>query len=247
MNGAALVFEGVRVRYAGSDREALRGIDFDVGAGEFVALGGASGGGKSTLRRTGNRMVAPSAGRGGLDGTDVATQDPVALRRGIGYAIQAVGLFTHMTVAQNVAVVPQLLGWDERRIAARVDELLDLVQLEPQRYRARRPRDLSGGEAQRVGVARALAGEPRALLMDEPFGAVDAIVRADLQRALAQIVRRLGVTTLFVTHDVNEARRLADRICVMNEGAVEQIASPGTIEEAPATPYVRRLVESALA
>jgi osmoprotectant transport system ATP-binding protein len=170
--------------------------------------------------------------------------EPVELRRSIGYAIQAVGLFAHMTVAQNVAVVPSLLGWTRADIAARVDELLELVGLEPARYRDRRPRELSGGEAQRVGVARAIAARPRALLMDEPFGAVDALVRTSLQRELARIVRELGTTTLFVTHDFDEALKLADRIVVMRGGRLEQAATPGELLAEPATPYVRELVHA---
>ncbi len=161
--------------------------------------------------------------------------DAVELRRTIGYAIQAVGLFAHMTVAQNVAVVPSLLGWPASDIAARVDELLALVGLEPSRYRSRHPRELSGGEAQRVGVARAIAARPRVLLMDEPFGAVDALVRASLQRELARIVRDLGTTTLFVTHDFDEALKLADRIVVMHGGRIEQVAAPGELLDRPAT------------
>ncbi|MEO6836039.1 MAG: ATP-binding cassette domain-containing protein, partial [Candidatus Tumulicola sp.] len=170
--------------------------------------------------------------------------DAAELRRGIGYAIQAVGLFAHMTVAQNIAVVPSLLGWPQKDIAARIDELLALVRLDPAQYRNRRPRALSGGEAQRVGVARAIAARPRALLMDEPFGAVDALVRGELQRELARIVRELKTTTLFVTHDFDEALRLADRIVVMRAGRVEQVATPLELLEQPATPYVRELVHA---
>ncbi|MGB8519330.1 MAG: ATP-binding cassette domain-containing protein, partial [Candidatus Tumulicola sp.] len=158
--------------------------------------------------------------------------------------IQAVGLFAHMTVGQNVAVVPSLLGWPALDIAARDDELLALVGLEPSRYRNRHPRELSGGEAQRVGVARAIAARPRVLLMDEPFGAVDALVRASLQRELARIVRDLGTTTLFVTHDFDEALKLADRIVVMHGGRIEQVAAPGELLDRPATAYVRDLVHA---
>ena len=176
-----------------------------------------------------------------MNGEDTAHADPVQLRRRIGYVIQAVGLFSHMTVAQNAAVVPSLLRWERSRIEARVDELLDLVGLDPQRYRSRYPRELSGGEQQRVGVARAIAGEPPVLLMDEPFGAVDAIVRATLQDEIARIAQRLRTTILFVTHDVDEALRLADRIVVMREGQVEQHDTPMRILTEPATPYVAKL------
>jgi osmoprotectant transport system ATP-binding protein len=158
--------------------------------------------------------------------------------------IQAVGLFPHFSVARNIGIVPDLLGWDRARIAARTDELLDLVQLEPKRYRERLPRELSGGEAQRVGVARALAAEPRVLLMDEPFGAVDAIVRAALQDETLRIHRALGTTILFVTHDVDEALRMADRIVVMNAGKIVQADSPLRLLAKPATPYVERLLDA---
>jgi len=242
--GAALRFAGAAVRYSGSDQPAIEDVSFEVAPGELIVLLGPSGCGKSTLLRTVNRLVALTSGSIEVDGRDIATMDPVDLRRGIGYAIQAVGLFTHMSVAQNIAVVPSLLGWSRERIEQRVDELLALVHLDPQRYRDRRPRQLSGGEAQRVGVARAIAARPRVLLMDEPFGAVDALVRASLQRELARIVTELGTTTLFVTHDFDEALRLADRIVVMRSGRVEQAATPDELLEAPATPYVRELVHA---
>ena len=202
---------------------------------------GPSGCGKSTLLRTVNRLVVPEAGTVCVGDRDVASQDAVQLRRGIGYVIQAVGLFAHMTVAQNVAVVPSLLGWPRERIAARVDELLDLVGLDPQRYRDRYPRQLSGGEQQRVGVARAIAAEPPVLLMDEPFGAVDAIVRRSLQDEIKRIASSLHTTILFVTHDVDEALRLADRIVVMREGRIEQQGTPEEILRSPATAYVSQL------
>jgi osmoprotectant transport system ATP-binding protein len=244
LNTAAIRFAGATVCYPGADRPAIENVSLDIPAGELVVLLGPSGCGKSTLLRTVNRLVPLTSGRVEVDGRDVAAVDAVELRRGIGYAIQAVGLFAHMTVAANIGIVPSLLGWPRERIDARVDELLELVHLEPSRYRNRRPRELSGGESQRIGVARALAAQPRALLMDEPFGAVDAIVRAGLQRELARIVRELGTTTLFVTHDVEEALRLADRIVVMREGTVEQAATPLELLENPATGYVRSLVHA---
>ncbi len=235
---------GATVRYANADRDAVSGVDLSVAPGELVALVGPSGCGKSTLLRTLNRLVPLTGGAAFVDDRDVSAMDAVELRRGIGYAIQAVGLFAHMTVAENVAVVPSLLGWPRARIDARVDELLTLVGLDAARYRDRRPRALSGGEAQRVGVARAIAARPRALLMDEPFGAVDAIVRASLQRELARIVAESGTTTLFVTHDVEEAFRLADRIVVMRDGRIEQAGTPESLLENPATPYVADLTHA---
>lgn len=201
---------------------------------------GPSGCGKSTLLRTVNRLVTPESGRVLVDGADVATLEPTALRRNTGYVIQAVGLFAHMTVAQNVAIVPSLLGWDRAAIDARVGELLAMVSLEPSRYRGRYPRELSGGEQQRAGVARAIAARPAVLLMDEPFGAVDAIVRTSLQTQILEIARELHTTILFVTHDVDEALRLADRIVVMKEGRVDREGTPEAVLSSP-TPYVAQL------
>ena len=244
MSAAAIELRGVTVRYPGTDRAAVEDVSLEVAPGELVVLLGPSGCGKSTLLRTVNRLVQLESGSVSVDGRDVSSFDPVELRRGIGYAIQAVGLFAHMTVAQNVAVVPSLLGWPRADIAARIDELLALVGLDPARYRNRRPRELSGGEAQRVGVARAIAARPRVLLMDEPFGAVDALVRASLQRELARIVAELATTTLFVTHDFDEALKLADRIVVMHGGRIEQAAAPDDLVERPATAYVRELVHA---
>jgi len=179
-----------------------------------------------------------------LDGVDVRTLDAHALRRRIGYVIQAVGLFPHMTVERNVGLVPSLLGWDAPRIAARTRELLELVRLDPERYGRRLPRELSGGEQQRVGVARALAANPDVLLMDEPFGALDAIVRRSLQDELLDVVRRSGTTVVFVTHDVDEALRLADRIVVLHDGRIEQAGAPLELLTSPATPYVDELLQA---
>lgn len=244
MSPASIRFENVTVRYPGMERNAVDGVSLAIDGGELVVLLGPSGCGKSTLLRTVNRLVAVESGRVLVDGTEVAALDPVELRRSIGYAIQAVGLFANMSVAQNVGVVPSLLGWNRREIGARVDELLGLVGLDPAVYRDRRPSALSGGEAQRIGVARAIAARPRALLMDEPFGAVDVVVRTALQRELVRIVAELQTTSLFVTHDVEEAFRLADRIVVMREGRIEQAGAPFELFDHPATEYVRRLVHA---
>ncbi|MHB8177923.1 MAG: ABC transporter ATP-binding protein [Vulcanimicrobiaceae bacterium] len=237
-------FEGVGVRYPGADRDAIAEATLDLEPGMFAVLLGPSGCGKSTLVRTANRLVPPARGRVEIDGVDIATVDAVALRRSIGYVIQAVGLFPHMSVAENIAVVPRLLGWPSQRIAHRVDELLELVRLDPARYRTCRPRELSGGQAQRVGVARALAGEPRLLLMDEPFGAVDALVRASLQDEIVSIVRRLGTTVLFVTHDVDEALRIADCLAILHEGRIVQAAPPLEVLVHPCSEYVRALLDT---
>jgi len=244
VNGAPVRITNVTVRYPGADRPAVEDVSLDVAAGALVVLLGPSGCGKSTLLRTINRLIVPDAGTIDVAGRSVLEGDAESLRRGIGYVIQAVGLFPHMTVAQNVAIVPGLLGWDASRIAARVDELLDLVRLDPARYRERLPRELSGGEQQRVGVARALAAEPPLLLMDEPFGAVDAIVRLALQDETLRIHRALGTTILFVTHDVDEALRLADRIVVMNAGRIVQADTPLRTLAHPATPYVGELLDA---
>jgi osmoprotectant transport system ATP-binding protein len=240
--GARVELRGVGVRYPNAPSAAVDGVDLTIDGGTFAVLLGPSGCGKSTLLRTINRLVEPTAGTVLIDGVDVRQRDATELRRGIGYVIQAVGLFPHYTVAENVAVVPRLLGWEPSRVQRRVDELLALVGLEPGRYRGRKPRELSGGEAQRVGVARALAAEPRVLLMDEPFAAVDAIVRASLQEEIARVHRELGTTIVFVTHDVDEALRLADRIVIMNAGHVVQTGSPTDVLEHPADAFVRNLV-----
>jgi osmoprotectant transport system ATP-binding protein len=239
--GAAIRLRGIYARYTGSDRDAVRDVSLDIEPGSFTVFVGPSGCGKTTLLRTVNRLAPLRAGSVEIDGTDIATLEPVAMRRTIGYAIQAIGLFAHMSVAQNVGIVPGLLRWEKARIDARIDEMLQLVRLDPGRYRNRRPRELSGGEAQRVGVARALAANPQVLLMDEPFGALDAIVRKRLQDELREIVRSAGTTTLFVTHDVNESLALADRIVVLAEGSISQIATPLEILANPKTPFVREL------
>ncbi len=240
--GARLRLRGVGVRYPGAATPAVHDVDLDVAAGELTVFLGPSGCGKSTLLRTINRIIEPTAGTISIDGTNVTELDAVTLRRGIGYVIQAVGLFPHLTIAANIGVVPDLLGWEKPRIAARVDELLTLVRLDPGRYRGRLPRELSGGEQQRVGVARALAAEPRLLLMDEPFGAVDAIVRTSLQDEIRSIHEKLGTSIIFVTHDVDEALRIADRIVVMNAGTIVQNDIPERVLAAPANEVVRGLV-----
>ena len=224
---------------------AVEALTLDVRRGELLVLVGPSGCGKSTTLRMVNRLVEATSGRVLVEGQDVAEQDPVQLRRRIGYVIQDVGLFPHRTVAQNVATVPHLLGWDRAKTRARVDELLELVGLDPPRYRRRFPAQLSGGERQRVGVARALAADPPVLLMDEPFGAVDPSGRRRLQQEFRRIQRRLGTTVIFVTHDVDEAVRLGDRVVVLSRGGhVEQVADPVTLLAAPATPAVADLVGS---
>ena len=234
-------FQHVIKQYEGGE-DAVADVSLDIPRGTFAVLVGPSGSGKTTLLKTVNRLAEITSGHVLVDGQDVASVDPVALRRRIGYVIQQVGLFAHMTVADNVAVVPSLLGWDAARIAARVDELLALVHLEPAKYRQRYPAQLSGGQAQRVGLARALAADPQILLMDEPFGAIDAIERARLQDELAELQARLRKSVLFVTHDVDEALRLADLLVVMRAGRVEQAGTPLEILTGPANAFVAVLL-----
>jgi osmoprotectant transport system ATP-binding protein len=235
-------YEEATKRY-GPGPPALDGLTLGVPEGETCVLVGPSGGGKTTALKMVNRLVEPTSGRVLIDGRDVAATDPVALRRGIGYVIQQVGLFPHLDVAANVATVPRLLGWDRRRIDARVDELLDLVGLDPVTYRHRQPDELSGGQRQRVGVARALAADPPILLMDEPFGAVDPVTRARLQDEFLRLQRQLRRTVVLVTHDIDEALRLGDRLAVLATGGrLEQYGTPAEVLARPATPFVADFV-----
>ncbi|MBI1379203.1 MAG: ATP-binding cassette domain-containing protein [Frankiales bacterium] len=224
---------------------AVHALDLEVGAGEVCVLVGPSGCGKTTTMRMINRLVEPTSGRLFVGGQDVTHADPVRLRRSMGYVIQQVGLFPHLTVRRNVATVPELLGWDRRRIDARVDELLELVGLDSDRQGDRYPHQLSGGQRQRVGVARALAADPPVLLMDEPFGAVDPIARDRLQAEFQRLQERVRKTVVFVTHDVDEAVRLGDRIAVMREGGhLEQYATPAQLLAEPASDFVASFVGS---
>jgi osmoprotectant transport system ATP-binding protein len=217
-------------------------VSLTVADGTITTIVGTSGSGKTTLLRMINRLVEPTAGTVSIDGQDNRALPPHELRRRIGYVIQGHGLFPHRTVGENIATVPSLLGWDRRRTAARVDELLVLFQLDPALYRNRMPSELSGGQQQRVGVARALAAEPRLLLMDEPFGALDPIIRAKAQDDLVAIQRQFGTTIVLVTHDMEEAVRLGQRIAVMDEGRLLQYAEPAEIIARPATPFVADLI-----
>jgi osmoprotectant transport system ATP-binding protein len=218
---------------------AVDALSLTAPAGQITVLLGPSGCGKSTTLRMINRLLDPDSGTIRLNGQDIAGQDPIALRRRIGYAIQDVGLFPHWSVARNVAAVPSMLGWQAGRIAARVNELLNLVGLPPEQFAGRRPALLSGGQAQRVGVARALAADPEWLLMDEPFGALDPITRRDLQAAFRRIQRQTGKTVVLVTHDIEEALLLGDRIAVLRQGRLIQFAAPLDILEHPADAFVR--------
>ena len=222
---------------------AVGDISLEVPAGELVVLIGPSGSGKSTVLRMLNRLIEPSKGTIRIDGKDVTAQDPVELRRKIGYVIQNVGLFPHQTIRTNVGTVPRLLGWNRKQIRSRSDELLDLVGLDPSRYGGRYPNELSGGQRQRVGVARALAADPLVLLMDEPFSAVDPIVRARLQEEFLRLQAAVRKTIVLVTHDIDEAVRLGDRIAVLGEGGVLlQYAAPPELLSNPASDTVREFV-----
>ncbi|GMA14810.1 ABC transporter ATP-binding protein [Deinococcus metallilatus] len=224
------------------DTWAVRDLSLVFPEGELTALLGPSGCGKTTTLRMINRLTEPSGGRVLLGGRDTRDFRPEDLRRGIGYVIQQIGLFPHLTVAQNVATVPDLLGWDRRRTARRVDELLALVGLDPPVYRAKRPGELSGGQAQRVGVARALAADPPVLLMDEPFGALDPLARDRLQEAFRGIQQRLRKTVVLVTHDIDEALRLGDRVALMRGGTLAQFGTPDDLIHRPASLFVRQFL-----
>ena len=222
--------------------KALDGVSLHIGRGELVVLIGASGSGKSTLLKMINRMEQPDTGTVALNGQDI-TQLPVrALRLGMGYVIQSVGLFPHWTVARNMGVVPTMLGWPPERITARVSELLTLFDLDPTTYGPRYPHQLSGGQQQRVGVARALAGDPEVLLMDEPFGALDPVIRAALQDEVKRIHQTSGKTIVMVTHDIDEALRLGTQIVLMEQGRIVQVGTPLALLSQPASDLVADFV-----
>jgi osmoprotectant transport system ATP-binding protein len=244
MANTMISLRNVTKRFGGLGGAAVGDLTLDVRQGETVVLVGPSGCGKTTTMRMINRLIEPTSGTIEVDGKDILQQDPVHLRRGIGYVIQSIGLLPHRTVAQNIATVPKLVGWDDSRIAKRVNELLEVFSLDPE-MKKRYPSELSGGQRQRVGVARALAVDPPVMLMDEPFAAVDPIVRARLQDQFLDIQRRLRKTIVFVTHDIDEAIKLADRIAILNIGAaLEQYAPPEEILRVPANEFVKDFVGS---
>jgi osmoprotectant transport system ATP-binding protein len=239
--GPLIELDKVSKSFDGGSSFALREVSLTVEAGAFIALVGASGSGKTTAMKLINRLLEPDAGEVRLEGVRVQSLDAPLLRRRIGYVFQGVGLFPHMTIAENIGITPQLLGWSRPEIDARVAELLDLVEL-PQDYAGRLPHALSGGQRQRAGVARAIAARPRVVLMDEPFGALDPITRDALGTAYRAIHERLGVTTIMVTHDVQEAVLLADRIAVMGDGRILAEDAPGPLLAVHAPPEVAELM-----
>jgi osmoprotectant transport system ATP-binding protein len=239
-----IALDRVNLSYPGTKAAALRDVSLDIPKGAFFVLIGESGSGKTTTLHLVNRLLEPDQGRILIDGVDAATLDPVELRRGMGFIFQAVGLFPHLTVAQNIAITPRLLGWPAPKIAARVDELLALVRLPAEQFRNRFPAELSGGQKQRVGLARALAVRPKVMLMDEPFGALDPVTRDDLSAEYRDIHDALGLTTVLVTHDMTEAFLLADLVAVMRDGRIVQSGTPSELLAAPADEFVRALIEN---
>ncbi|MGN0733926.1 MAG: ABC transporter ATP-binding protein [Emergencia sp.] len=245
MNGKiAIEFKNVIKSFDGADYNAVDDVSFQIEQGELITVLGTSGCGKTTLLKMVNRLYEPTSGIIEIFGNNIESGDAIELRRSIGYVIQQVGLFPHMTVEKNISVVPEILGWDKELIRDRVTELLRLVNMDPEQFRGRYPSQLSGGQQQRVGLARALAAKPSIMLLDEPFGAIDAINRTKLQDEFLKIHRREGVTAIFVTHDVTEALKLGSRVMIMNEGRLQQLATPEKILSEPANDYVASLIRS---
>ncbi len=226
------------------DTTAVDDLTLDVKSGELLVLLGGSGCGKTTTLKMINRLIEPTSGSIRIDGDEATAVPAHELRRRIGYVFQKIGLFPHMTIGENVSITPDLLGWDPARTTKRVDELLELVELDPADMRDRLPGALSGGQQQRIGVARALAAEPSVMLLDEPFGALDPLTRDRLQQSFTRIRKRLGLTAIFVTHDMAEALLLGDRIAVMHEGVLVQVGTPHDLLHSPATDLVRELMET---
>jgi osmoprotectant transport system ATP-binding protein len=242
-DAAEIVFDHVTKRYAGSERPAVDDLNLTIPAGEICVLIGPSGGGKTTAMKLVNRLITLTEGDITIDGESVMKLDPVELRRGIGYVIQQIGLFPHMTIEANVATVPKLVGWDKQRTRARSRELLDLVGLDPEEYSKRYPAQLSGGQRQRVGLARAMAADPPLMLMDEPFGAIDPITRDRLQNDFLRLHREVRKTVIFVTHDIDEAIKMGDRICILRQGGkLAQFDTPEAILANPADEFVADFV-----
>ncbi|KMK75194.1 ABC transporter ATP-binding protein [Alkalihalobacillus pseudalcaliphilus] len=244
MGDTLIQFQDVTKRFKKSDKSAVKETSLGIEKGSFVTILGTSGSGKTTLLKMVNRLYEPTSGQIFIYGEDISSMKVTELRRKMGYVIQNTGLFPHMSIEENIAIVPKILKWDKKKINQRVDELLELVHLDPLQFRTRYPSQLSGGQQQRVGLARAMASDPEILLMDEPFGAIDAITRVSLQDELLQIQKKLNKTILFVTHDIDEALKLGDQLIVMDEGIVQQYGRPIDIILQPANEFVSKLVQS---
>ena len=238
-----IAFQDVSKVYQG--KTVVDQISLSIQKGEFITILGTSGSGKTTTLKMINRLIEPSSGQITFEGKDLSQLDPVSLRRQIGYVVQQIGLFPHMTIAENIGTVPKLLKWDQAKIEERVKELMKLVQLPYEEYGARYPKELSGGQQQRIGVARALAANPDVVLFDEPFGAIDAITRSSLQEELRKIHQQLGDKTfIFITHDIHEAFHLGGRVLIMDEGKICQFDSPENIIKTPQAGFVSHLIET---
>ena len=244
MSRTAIEFSNICKKFSNAGYNAVDNVSLTIEEGEFITILGSSGSGKTTLLKMINRLYEPSGGKIKLFGEDIRDVDVVKLRRSIGYVIQQGGLFKHMTIAQNIATVPRLLKWSKEKIDARVDELLSLVGLEAKEFKKRYPSQLSGGQQQRIGLARALAIDPKIMLLDEPFGAIDAINRMNLQDELVNIHGGLKKTFMFVTHDINEAFKLGSKVIIMNQGKICQFDTPRNIVKNPADAFVSSLITS---
>lgn len=236
-----ITFENVNKTYPGGV-EAVKNLSMEVNEGELLVLLGTSGCGKTTSLKMVNRLIEPTGGRILIQGRDIMAEDPIELRRSIGYAIQHIGLFPHMSVGENIAIVPRLLKWDEDKIQKRVSELLEVVGLPPDEFYSRLPVQLSGGQKQRIGVARCMAADPPLILMDEPFGALDPITREVLQDEFLDLETKIEKTIIFVTHDIFEAIKMGDRIALMDEGRLQQLSPPAELVEKPANEFVDRFL-----